>query len=101
MALWDAFDDQSKAAPAAAIFCLVGSVFAILAKYSVDLWETLHQPSSLTIGGEDNVSSAFHIPLLMMMVAFWLYFLSVWLLRVRAEIRARRVRAYRLAAARE
>lgn len=101
MALWDAFDDPAKAAPAAAIFCLVGSVFAVLAKYSVLLWETLHQPPSLTIGGEENVHDAFHIPLLMMMAAFFLYFMSVWLLRVRTEIRARRVRAIKLAAARE
>jgi len=39
--------------------------------------------------------------LLAMMAAFSLYFLSVWLVRVRTEIRARRVRAIRLAAARE
>jgi len=101
MALWDAFDDESKAAPAAAIFCLVGSVFAFLAKYSVELWDTLHQPPSLSITGEQNVDDVFRIPLLAMMAAFFLYFLSVWLVRVRTEIRARRVRAIKLAAARE
>ncbi len=101
IALWDAFDDESKAAPAAAIFCLVGSVFAVLAKYSVELWETLHQPPSLTIGGEENVHDVYHIPLLMMMAAFWLYFVTLWLVRVRMEIRSRRIRAIRLAAARE
>lgn len=101
IALWGAFDDESKAAPAAAIFCLVGSVFAFLAKYSVELWDTLHQPPSLTITGEKNVDDVFQTPLLMMMVAFFLYFLSVWLVRVRSEIRARRVRAIKLAAARE
>lgn len=101
IALWDAFDDESKAAPAAAIFCLVGSVFAVLAKYSVELWETLHQPPSLTLTGEKNVDNVFQTPLLAMMAAFFLYFLTVWLVRVRTEIRARRVRAIRLAAARE
>ncbi len=101
IALWDAFDDESKAAPAAAIFCLVGSIFAVLAKYSVELWETLHQPPSLSITGERNVDDVFRTPLLAMMAAFGLYFLSVWLVRVRTEIRARRVKAIRLAAARE
>ena len=101
IALWDAFDDPSKAAPAAAIFCLVGSVFAVLAKYSVDFWETLHQPASMTIGGETNLAPEFHIPLLLMIGAFFAYFLTVWLVRVRTEIRARRIQAIRLAAARE
>lgn len=104
MALWDAFDDQAKAAPAAAIFCLVGSVFAVLAKYSVLLWDTLHQGPSMTVGtiaGEEKLANEFKIPLLVMIAAFYLYFFTVWLVRVRAEILARRVRAIRQAATQE
>lgn len=101
IALWDAFDDPAKAAPAAAIFCLVGSVFAVLAKYSVLLWDTLHQGPSMTIGGEENLSDEFHRPLLTMIAAFYMYFVTVWLVRVRSEIRARRVQAIHMAAARE
>ena len=99
MALWGAFDEPARAAQPAAIFCLVGSVFAVLAKYSVDLWDTLHQPSSMTIGGEENMDDAFHRPLLVMIGAFYLYFVWLWLIGIRAEIRARRVRAIRLAQA--
>ena len=95
MALWDAFDERERAAPAAAIFCIVGSVFAVLAKYSVLLWDTLHQGPSMTIGGEQNLSNEFHRPLLIMLAAFYTYFLTVWLLRVRSEIRQVRIRRYR------
>ncbi len=101
MALWDAFDDFTKAETATAYFCLVGSVFAVLAKYSVDLWDTLHQGSSMTIGTiatEDKLSNEFKIPLLVMIAAFYLYFLTVWLIRVRSEIRLRRIQAIRQAA---
>ncbi len=101
IALWDAFDDPAKAAPAAAIFCLVGSVFAVLAKYSVKLWDTLHQGPSMTIGGEENLHDIFHRPLLIMIAAFYMYFLTLWLVRVRAEIRERRIRAIRQAAVQE
>lgn len=101
IALWDAFDDTDKAATATSYFCLVGSVFAVLAKYSVDLWNTLHQPSSMTFGTiatEEKLANEFKIPLLVMFAAFYLYFLTVWLIRVRSEIRLRRIQAIRQAA---
>ena len=101
IALWDAFDDQSKAAPAAAIFCLVGSIFAVLAKYSVLLWDTLHQAPSMTLGPETNLPDVYAHPLWIMIGAFYAYFLTVWLLRVRAEIRDVRIRRYREAMIRE
>lgn len=101
IALWDAFDERDKAAPAAAIFCIVGSVFAVLAKYSVLLWDTLHQGPSMTIGQEQNLSDEFHRPLLIMMAAFGMYFLTVWLLRVRSEIRGVRIQRYREAMVQE
>ncbi len=100
IALWDAFDDRDKAATATSYFCLVGSVFAVLAKYSVDLWDTLHQSSSMTIGTiatEDKLSNEFKIPLLAMMAAFYFYFLTIWLMQVRSEIRQRRIDAIRQA----
>lgn len=101
IALWDAFETRDRAAPAAAIFCLVGSVFAVLAKYSVLLWDTLHQGPSMTIGQEQNLSNEFHRPLLIMMAAFGMYFLTVWLLRVRSEIRDVRIQRYREAMVQE
>ena len=101
IALWDAFDDTDKAATATSYFCLVGSVFAVLAKYSVDLWDTLHQPSSMTIATiatEEKLHNAFKVPLLVMIAAFYLYFITLWLIRVRSEIRQRRIDAIRQAA---
>ena len=47
IALHDAFDDPSRGARAASILCLVGSVNLPIIKFSVDWWNTLHQPSSI------------------------------------------------------
>ena len=47
IALHDAFDDPARGARAASILCLVGSVNLPIIKFSVDWWNTLHQPSSI------------------------------------------------------
>ena len=100
IALWDAFEDQVKAAEAAAILCLVGSVFAVLAKYSVLFWdEMLHQPDSISMTGEEKLHPSFRYPLLFSMAAFYVFYLAALFARMRAEIRLRRVRAIRMAAA--
>src|ERR687892_218652 len=46
IALHDAFDDPSRGARAASILCVVGSINLPIIKFSVDWWNTLHQPSS-------------------------------------------------------
>ncbi len=72
MALWRAVDDPSRAARAAAILTLVGAINLPIIKFSVDWWNTLHQPASvLRIGGPTHRSSAFLMPLLVMAVAFF------------------------------
>lgn len=101
MALWSAIDEPVKAARAAAIFCLVGSIFAVLAKYSVHFWDTLHQSPSLSIDREEHMHDAFFWPLLVNIGAFYAYFVALLLLGMRMEIRKRRVRAIRLAMMRE
>ena len=98
MALWAAIDDPEKAADLSAVLCLVGGVFAILSRYAVQFWATLHQGTSISVTGS-ALSNAFLYPLLIMMFAFFMSFLALLLLRVRTEIRLRRARAIRLATA--
>lgn len=98
MALWAAIDDPEKAADLSAVLCLVGGAFAILSRYAVQFWATLHQGTSISVTGS-ALSSEFLYPLLIMMLAFFLTFLALLLVRVRTEIRLRRARAIRLATA--
>ncbi len=101
IALWQAIDEPDKAADLTALLCMVGSVFALLSRYAVFFWnQGLHQGPSLSLDAETNVDNAFYLPLLACIAGFALLFISLVLLRTRTEIRARRLRALREAAAR-
>ena len=96
IALWQAFDDPSRAAKAAAILALVGFVNIPIIKFSVEWWNTLHQPASVAKLGGPSIHISLLIPLLVMAAGFSAYFATVLILRVQREIMARRVRVLRL-----
>jgi len=92
MALWRTVDDPSRAGRAAAILTLVGAINLPIIKFSVDWWNTLHQPASVFRAGGSTLDRAFLIPLLVMALAFTLLFLTLHLAAMRNEILRRRVR---------
>jgi heme exporter protein C len=96
MALVNAFDEPERGARAGAILALVGVVNVPIIKFSVDWWNTLHQPASLTRLDAPAIDPAMLVPLLLMAAGFKLYFLSVLVIRMRALLAARRVRALRM-----
>jgi heme exporter protein C len=96
MALWRAVDDPSRAARAAAILTLVGAINLPIIKFSVDWWNTLHQPASVLRIGGPTIHSSLLVPLLIMALAFSLLFLTLHLAAMRNEILRRRVRTLRL-----
>ncbi len=98
IALYEAFDDPSRGARAAAILCLVGSVNLPIIKFSVDWWNTLHQPASILRPGGPAIDSSMLWPLLVMFLAFLCYFVAVHILRTRAELTQRKTRNLRLSA---
>ncbi|MEM1342970.1 MAG: heme ABC transporter permease [Pseudomonadota bacterium] len=100
MALWEAIEDPYQASDLTAILCLVGVVFAFLARYAVNFWATLHQGASLSVAAGQRVDDAFRLPLYVMMAAFYVLFIALLLVRTRTEIRARRARRLREEAAR-
>ncbi len=97
-ALADAFDDPQRGARAAAILALVGSVNLPIIKFSVDWWNTLHQPATVIRFDGPQMHGSMLWPLLTLAVAFKLYFVTVVILRLRAEITERRITNLRLAA---
>lgn len=86
MALQASIDDPKRAARAAAILALVGVVNIPIIHFSVEWWNTLHQPASVTRIGRPAIHISLLIPLLIMAVAFMTYFITVVLLRMRNEI---------------
>jgi heme exporter protein C len=98
IALHDAFDDPSRGARAASILCLVGSVNLPIIKFSVEWWNTLHQPASILRPGGPAIDSSMLWPLFVMFLAFLCYFAAVHILRTRAELTLRKIRNLRLSA---
>ena len=99
MALTHAFDDATRGARAAAVLALVGVVNLPVVKFSVDWWSTLHQPASVSRFGGSAIDPAMLTPLLLMAGAFLGYFLCLLILRARAELARRKLRALQLLAA--
>jgi heme exporter protein C len=97
LALVNAFDDPIRGARAGGILALVGVVNLPIIKFSVDWWNTLHQPASVVRLGGPSIHISMLIPLLVMALAFELYFATVLLVRLRAAVIARKTRALRLA----
>ena len=96
IALSRAFDDPTRGARAAAVLALVGVVNLPIIKFSVDWWNTLHQPASVSRLGAPAIDPAFLTPLLLMAAAFTAFFVTMLLVRTRTEVVARKVRALRL-----
>src|ERR1043165_2190630 len=96
IALWRTVDAPSRAARAAAILTLVGAVNLPVIKFSVDWWNTLHQPASVIRIGGPSIYPTILIPLLVMALAFTLSFMTLHLAPMGNEILRRRVRALML-----
>ncbi|MBL6932050.1 MAG: heme ABC transporter permease [Rhodospirillales bacterium] len=96
IALANAFDDPSRGTRASSILVLVGFVNVPIIKFSVDWWNTLHQPASVIKMDGPSIDASMLWPLLLMAVAFNTYYLWVLLIRIRAEIVANKIRILRL-----
>jgi heme exporter protein C len=100
IALTRALDDVGRAAWAAAIITLVGFVNIPIIKFSVDWWNTLHQPASVFRLDGPTIDPSLLRPLLVMAVGFTVLFFALHLTAMRTEILRRRVTAMRRIAAR-
>jgi heme exporter protein C len=100
IALWRAVEDPTRAARAAAVLTLVGALNLPIIKFSVDWWNTLHQPASVMRMGGPSLDKAFLIPLLVMAIAFTFLFLTLHVAAMRNEILRRRVRSLQMMQAR-
>ena len=74
----------------AAIFILVGSVNLPIIKFSVDWWNTLHQPASISKLSKPNIDPSMMTPLIIMTFAFIMIGIAIAILRIKTEIISRK-----------
>ena len=99
MAVWQAIDDFQHAARIAGIVAIVGSINVPIIKFSVDWWNTLHQPASLLRKGGPSMGAEFLVPLAVMGLGYIMLFVALHLAAMRAELMARRIRQMQIAQA--
>jgi len=100
IALNRAMDDPTRAAKVSAVLILVGFVNIPIIKFSVEWWNTLHQPASVVRMGGPTIDPEFLWPLLVMAIAFSMLFFTLHILAMRNEILRRRIAVLRRHAAR-
>jgi len=98
MALMNAFDDPGRGRRSAAILALVGFVNVPIIKFSVDWWNTLHQPASVLRLDGPTIHPAMLWPLLLTGLGFTLFYVTLLLLRVKSELIAARIRVLEMSA---
>jgi heme exporter protein C len=86
MGLRAAIEDPQKADKASALLAIVGAVNIPIIHYSVVWWNGLHQENSKKLGSDADMAWSMVWPLLLMLLAFALYFGAVFLIRLRAEL---------------
>ena len=96
LAVWRSIDEPARAAAIARIVALVGVINVVIVKYSVDWWNTLHQPASVLRMGGVHIAASMLWPLLVMGAAYTLLYMALHLTSLRTEIGERKLRNRRL-----
>ena len=92
MMLVRAFDDPERGYRAGAILALIGAVDLPIIKYSVEWWNTLHQPASITLTGAPTIAGSLLWPLALSTLGITLGFWAIVVARLRAAVMERRIR---------
>ena len=83
---WRIYENDDKAFKITSIITILGIVNVPIIKYSVDWWNTLHQPASINILSESSIHSSMLFPLLIMTAAFALFSLLIFLMKFNTEL---------------
>jgi heme exporter protein C len=94
-----AFDDPTRGYRAGSILALVGVINLPIIKFSVDWWNTLHQPATISFTHPPSMYEGMLWPLLISAVGFFFTFTAIVVARLRASIMERRIRALLMAKA--
>ena len=78
--------DENKATKISSIIAIAGLINIPIIKYSVNWWNTLHQPASIKLVGESSIHSSMLTPLLLMFFVLILYCALIFLMKYKTEI---------------
>jgi heme exporter protein C len=84
--IWKYIDNFERANKISSIIGIIGSFNLPVIKYSVDWWNTLHQPSSITLSSAPTIHYTMLIPLIIMLFGMIIYSLIIFLMRYKTEI---------------
>ena len=87
-----AFEDEYKGARAGAILTLIGAFNLPIIKFSVDWWNTLHQPASVLKLGGPSIHIEMMVPLILMALGFLFFYFSILLINVQTELNIRKLK---------
>ena len=79
-------NQDEKANKVSSIIAIFGLINIPIIKYSVDWWNTLHQPASIKIDGTSTIHPSMIMPLLLMLLVFLLYCALIFLMKYKTEI---------------
>ncbi len=83
---WRIYEDKEKVFQVSTIITILGIINVPITKYSVDWWNTLHQPASINIFTKSSIHSSMLFPLLIMTAAFALFSLLIFLMKYNTEL---------------
>jgi len=86
IAVWKFIENYEKANKTASIIAIIGSLNLPVIKYSVDWWNTLHQPSSITLTSAPTIHYTMLVPLIIMLLGMIIYSLVIFLMKYKTEI---------------
>jgi heme exporter protein C len=84
--VWRIYDSEEKVYKISTIITIMGIINVPIIKYSVDWWNTLHQPASINILSKSSIHSSMLYPLLIMTAAFALFSLLIFLMKYNTEL---------------
>ena len=96
MTLVNAFEDSEKGSKAGAVLALIGFVNIPIIKFSVDWWNTLHQPASLSRLDAPAIDPSMLTPLILMALGFKLLLITILIIRMRTTLIEKRLQAKQL-----
>ena len=83
---WRIYENEEKVFKISTIVTIFGIINVPIIKYSVDWWNTLHQPASINILSKSSIHSSMLFPLLIMTAAFTLFSLLIFLMKYNTEL---------------
>jgi heme exporter protein C len=83
---WRIYEDKDKVFKITSIITILGIINVPIIKYSVDWWNTLHQPASINILSKSSIHMSMLFPLMIMTAAFALFSLLIFLMKYNTEL---------------